>query len=253
MNLNQKTILITGASSGIGYGLASAFAKEGSNLVLLARRKNLLDELAADLKKININVLTLKCDVTNKEKVKSSIIEALNYFGTIDIAILNAGIGKNTSVQNLNSEDVKEIFDINVLGAINFLEFLIPGFIKNKNGMIVGISSLAESRGFPKTGAYCASKAALSIFLESIRVELKKYGVKVLTVKPGFVKTPMTDKNNFNMPFIINLDKAVRIIIKGIQKENRIIQFPLPTVLGAKILKILPDFLYEYISQNRQI
>ena len=248
MNFNKKTILITGASSGIGYGLARAFTGEKCNLVLLARRKNLLDELADSLKESGSRILILKCDVTNKEEVKSSINEALNYFENIDIAVLNAGIGRNTSVHHLNSEDVKDIFNVNVLGVINFLEFLIPEFIKNKKGMIVGISSLADTRGFAKTGAYCASKAALSIFLESIRIELKKYGVKVLTVKPGFVHTPMTDKNDFEMPFIINLDKAVKIILKGIKKEKRIIQFPLPTVIGAKALKLLPDSFFEYLS-----
>ena len=249
MNLNKRTILITGASSGIGYGLARALASEKCNLVLLARRKNLMDELAASLKESGSNFLSVKCDVTNKEEVRSAIDEVKNRFGIIDIAILNSGIGKNTTVQNLRASDAIGVFNVNVFGVLNFIEFLLPDFIKNKQGMIVGISSLAEVRGFTKSGAYSASKAALSIFLESIRVELKKYGVKVLTVKPGFVRTPMTDKNNFKMPFLINLDKAVSIIINGIKKEKRIIQFPFPTVIGAKILKILPDSLFEYMSK----
>ncbi len=251
MNLNKKTILITGASSGIGYGLARALASEKCNLVLLARRKNLLDELVTSLKESGSNFLSVKCDVTNKEEVLSAINKVKSRFGIIDIAILNSGIGKNTTVQNLRASDAVEVFNVNVFGVLNFIEFLLPDFIKNKQGMIVGISSLADARGFAKSGAYSASKAALSIFLESIRVELKKYGVKVLTVKPGFVKTPMTDKNNFKMPFIINLDKAVRIIVNGIKKEKRIIQFPLPTVIGAKILNILPDSLFEYLSQKK--
>ena len=212
-------------------------------------RKNLIDELAASLKESGSNFLSVKCDVTNKEEVRSAIDEVKNRFGIIDIAILNSGIGKNTTVQNLRASDAIGVFNVNVFGVLNFIEFLLPDFIKNKQGMIVGISSLAEVRGFTKSGAYSASKAALSIFLESIRVELKKYGVKVLTVKPGFVRTPMTDKNNFKMPFLINLDKAVSIIINGIKKEKRIIQFPFPTVIGAKILKILPDSLFEYMSK----
>ncbi len=251
MNLNKKTILITGASSGIGSGLARAFAQEKCNLILLARRKNLLDELADSLKDSGSSILTLKCDVTNKDEVKQCIDEALKHFGIIDIAVLNSGIGKSVKIQNLNSEDAENIFDVNVLGVIKCIELLIPGFIKNKKGTIVGVSSLAEARGFANNGFYCASKAALSIFLESIRVELKKYGVNVITVKPGFVRTPMTDKNNFKMPFLMDLDKAVKIIVNGIKKEKRIIQFPMPTVIGAKILKILPDRIYEYISQKR--
>ena len=252
MNFNKKTILITGASSGIGRGLASALAAEKCNLILLARRKELLDQLATALKDKGSSVLTLKCDVANKEEVRSCINESLKQFENIDIAILNSGIGKNIEVQNLNAADAKNIFDVNLFGVINFVELFIPEFIKNKQGMIVGVSSLAEIRGFAKSGFYCASKSALSIFLESLRVELKQYGVKVITVKPGFVRTPMTDKNNFKMPFIINLDKAVRIILNGIKKEKRIIQFPLPTVIGAKLLKFMPDILFEYLAQKGQ-
>jgi len=251
MNLNKKTVLITGASSGIGSGLAQAFASEKCNLILLARRKNLLDELAESLKDSGSSILTLKCDVTNKDEVKLCIDEALKHFGDIDIAVLNSGIGKSVKIQNLNSEDAEDIFDVNVLGVIKCIEFLIPGFIKSKKGMIVGVSSLAEVRGFANNGFYSASKAALSIFLESIRLELKKYNVKVITVKPGFVRTHMTDKNNFKMPFLMDLDKAVKIIINGIKKEKRIIQFPLPTVITAKILKVLPDGIYDYLSKKR--
>src|SRR3990172_7051766 len=169
MNLSNKNILITGASSGIGYQLSKDLANEGANLALLARRKNILDDLAEELK-------------------------------------------------------------------------------KRKDGCIVGISSLSDSRGFPRSAAYCSSKAAASIFLESIRIELKKYNVKVITVKPGFVKTPMTDKNKFHMPFLMNVEKASKIILNGIKKEKNIIQFPLPTVWGAKLLKILPDSLFNYFS-----
>ncbi len=252
MNFNKKTILITGASSGIGYGLAGALAAEKCNLILLARRKTLLDELARRFKDSGSTILTLNCDVTKKEEVKRCIDESLKHFGNIDIAILNSGIGKNIEVQDLNSTDAKEMLDVNFLGVINFIEFLVPEFIKNKRGMIVGTSSLADARGFAKSGFYCASKGALSIFLESLRIGLKKYGIRVITIKPGFVQTPMTDKNNFDMPFIIDTDKAVRIILSGIKKEKRIIQFPLPTVIGTKILKIIPDRIFEYIAQKGQ-
>jgi len=128
---------------------------------------------------------------------------------------------------------------------------VIPDFIQAKKGMIVGISSLAESRGFPRSGFYCASKAAASTYLESLRVELKKYNIKVLTVKPGFVKTPMTDKNEFKMPFIIPVEKAVQIIVDGIKKEKKIIQFTFGAVLGIKILKALPNWLFDFIAQNQ--
>jgi short-subunit dehydrogenase len=116
--------------------------------------------------------------------------------------------------------------------------------------MIVGVSSLAESRGFPKSGFYNASKAAATLLLESLRVELKPHNVKVLIVKPGFVRTPMTDKNEFHMPFLMDVDKAAKIIIDGIKKEKRIIQFPLATVIGSKIVKIMPDWLFDFLMSK---
>ena len=113
------------------------------------------------------------------------------------------GISGLIAVEKFDSSVAKQIIDTNVIGMINCIEALLPDFIKSRNGMIVGVSSLADGRGFPKSGVYCASKAAASIFLESMRAELKSYNVKVLTVKPGFVRTPMTAKNNFAMPFLI--------------------------------------------------
>jgi short-subunit dehydrogenase len=117
--------------------------------------------------------------------------------------------------------------------------------------MIVGVSSMADSRGFPKSGFYNASKAAATLLLESLRIELKPFNIKVLTVKPGFVRTPMTDKNEFHMPFLMDVDKAAKIIIDGIKKEKRIIQFPVPTMIGSKIIKFMPDQLFDFLMSKQ--
>ena len=122
--------------------------------------------------------------------------------------------------------------------------------MERREGIIVGVSSLAEVRGFPKSGFYNASKSAASLLLESLRIELKPFGVKVITVKPGFVRTPMTDKNEFHMPFLMDLDDATNIIIKGLRKEKKVIQFPLPIVFGAKIMKLLPNRLFDYLMSK---
>jgi short-subunit dehydrogenase len=248
LNFSNKNILITGASSGIGYQLAKDLAKEGANLALLARRKNILDNLAEELKPFNTKIITAKCDVSSKENIKNAFYFVRNEFNKIDIAILNAGVSYRMNVKEFNTEFIEEIINVNLMGMLHCLNEIIPDFVQDKNGFIVGISSLAESRGFPRSAAYCSSKAAVSTFLESIRTELKKYNVKVITVKPGFVKTPMTDKNEFKMPFLMESDKACKIILDGIKKEKKIIQFPLPTVAGAKLFKILPDSLFDYIS-----
>lgn len=244
MNLNNKVILITGASSGIGYELARQLARYNCKLALIARREIILRQVEKELKEINNNILTIKCDVSVQKNVKDAIRTTINFFRGIDIAILNAGINIKSQKNEFDSSAAKEIFNTNIIGMTYFFEELIPLF-KESEGMFVGISSLADGRGFPQSGFYCASKAAVTLFLESQRVELKPFKIKVLTVRPGFVKTPMTDKNEFYMPFMINADKAAGIILSGIIKEKRKIQFPLPTVIGTKILNIIPDAWFE--------
>lgn len=245
MELKNKSVLLSGASSGIGFELVKQLALEGCDLFLLARRKNILDELAENLKKYENEIYTYKCDVSNKEEVKQVFEIIKNKTEKIDIAILNSGTSYRMEAVNFNSEFGKNIFDVNVMGMIYCIEEILPDFLKRKSGMIVGVSSLADSRGFPRSAFYTASKAASSKLLESLRVELSPYNVKILTVKPGFVKTPMTDKNEFYMPFLMNVEKAAKKIIKGIKKENKIIQFPFPIVLGSKIVKIIPNFLFD--------
>ncbi len=248
MNLSGKTILLTGASSGIGYSLAKLLAREKCSLALLARRKVLLDELASELEDSDTNIFTVKCDVSNKDDVRQAFEEVKEKFGSIDIAVLNSGVSGRDKIENFNSGPAENIFNVNVLGMIYCIEVLLPDFMKQRNGVIVGVSSLADGRGFPQSGLYCASKAAATRMLESFRIELKKYNIKVITVKPGFVKTPMTDKNKFKMPFLMSADKAAQIILKGIVREKRIIQFPFTTALGAKFFRIMPDRLFEWIA-----
>ena len=248
MNFNDKIILITGASTGIGKAMAILLAEENCSLALIARRGELLNELAGQIKTNNPNIKSYVCDVAKPGEVKKVFTEVKEHFKKIDVAILNAGVGSKSSAEDYSYENAKNTFDVNVLGIVNCVENFLPDFIKRKDGMIVGVSSLADSRGWQGSGFYCASKAAVSILLENLRAELKPFNIKVITVKPGFVDTPMTEKNKFPMPFLMSAEKAAKIIIDGIKKEKRIIQFPLPTVLGAKLMSIAPDFLFEYIS-----
>lgn len=249
MDFKNSIILLTGASSGIGYQLAKDLALEGAKLALLSRRLDLLEKLSSEIDKKTF-IRTYKCDVTIKDNVIETITQIKKDFGKIDIVILNSGVGHESSVLNYSSNAAENIFKTNVLGAVYCIEQVLPEFISDKRGVIVGISSLADSKGFSKSGFYTASKAALTVLLESLRIELKKYNVKVITVKPGFVKTAMTDKNNFNMPFLMTVEKASNIILKGIQKEKKIIEFPLVTSLAAKFLKFLPICLFDYLASK---
>lgn len=250
MKLKNKTILITGASSGIGYELAQRFAKESCNLILLARRKEILKELGTKLKSASNSILTYKCDVSKKQDVEFVFNDVRSKNIQIDIAVLNSGIGHNITVENFNSKLADETFGVNVLGIIYCIEELLKDFLPRKNGIIAGVSSIADVRGFPRSGIYAASKAAVSTLLESFRVELIPYNIKVVTVRPGWVITPMIKKNNFKMPFLMDAEKAAQIIIKGIKKEKKIIEFPIGTVVGGKIIKILPNFIFDYLASK---
>ncbi|MDY0083290.1 MAG: SDR family NAD(P)-dependent oxidoreductase [Ignavibacteriaceae bacterium] len=249
MNFKNSVVLLTGASSGIGYQLAKDLSSEGARLALIARRTDILKSLVNQIGGAS-EIKYYKCDVTLKDEVQKTIASIKEDFGKIDIAILNSGVSYRSGVLDFDSSKAEITYNTNVLGPIYFIEELLPDFIKNKNGYIVGVSSLADGKGFPKSGFYASSKAAFTIFLESLRIELKKYNVKVITVKPGFVRTAMTDKNEFEMPFLMNVEKAVRIIIKGLKKDKRIIEFPWQTAIGAKILKIIPTKLFELLASK---
>ncbi|MBA4407781.1 alcohol dehydrogenase [bacterium] len=254
MNFKNKVVLITGASSGIGKAIARQLAEENCRLVLLARRIELLEHLNKELQLTDDKVLIIKCDVGKKEEVASAYEKIKERFGGVDIAILNAGYGHEVTVQNYNSRFAEDTFGANIFGIVYWVEQLLPRFIEKKEGVIVGVSSLADNRGYSGSGFYCASKAAASIYLEGLRVELKHYGIKVITVKPGFVRTPMTDKNEFQMPMLMEPEKAAKIIIDGIKKEKSIIQFPWQIVLLTRLVGCLPNSLYEWLAgkQNKK-
>ena len=251
MNFKNKVFVLTGASSGIGYHLAKLLPNENCSLALIARRKNILDQLVNEIKTPNLQIQAYQCDVGKQAEVQNTFNEIKNDFGRIDIAILNAGVSSRKNIRNYSSEMADEIFTTNTLSIVYCVEQLLPEFLKRKEGMIVGVSSLAEARGFPGSGFYNASKSAASLLLESLRIELQSYNVKVLTVKPGFVRTPMTDKNEFHMPFLMDVEKAAKIILNGIKKEKKIIQFPILTVIGSKILKFMPDILFDFLMSKQ--
>jgi short-subunit dehydrogenase len=249
MILKDSVVLLTGASEGIGFQLAKDLAKEGAQLALISRRKTILDKLANELKSTT-NVFAYECDVTKKDQVESVVQKIKQDLGRIDIAILNAGVAYRASVLQYSSRDAEITFNTNVFGAVYFIEQLLPDFIRERRGAIIGISTLGDGKGFPKSGFYSASKAALTILLESLRIELKKFNVKVITVKPGFVKSAMTDKNEFQMPFLMSVEKATKIILNGLKKDKRIIEFPLPITLSAKFLRMIPTRWFEALASK---
>ncbi|MFH1050040.1 MAG: SDR family NAD(P)-dependent oxidoreductase [bacterium] len=242
-----KKIIITGASRGIGKEVAIEFAKLGHQLVLLARDEDRLAGICKSLKELNKKVFYKVCDVTYKNQMNDSVNYAIQKMGGIDIAILNSGIAGSGYFENFDSDNFKRIFNVNVFGLLYGMEFLIPIMKKQGSGTIAGVSSLADARGFPGNAAYSASKSSASFILESARVELARFGINVVTIKPGFVKTDLIAKNTFYMPLLMEADKAAKIIVSGILSGKKRIAFPLPMVFLTYIVKILPSAVYEFL------
>lgn len=250
MNLDGKTILITGASSGIGKALTLKLSNENVNLILVSRRIEILEDIKQNFCNNKSSPFIIKCDVSKKEDVAIAFKEIKRNFAFVDIAILNAGVGHYMSVNNYKSEYAEKIYGTNLLGIIYCIEQLLPDFLSKKEGIIAGVSSLADNRGYSGSSFYSSSKAAVTNYLEGLRIELQPYGVKVITIRPGFVETPMTNHNKFTMPFLMSASKAAEIILNGIKKEKRIIQFPWQMVLISKLVGSLPSWLFEALAKN---
>ncbi len=242
-------VWISGASSGLGESLARELAARGCHLAIFARREQLLEKLRSDLVAAHpsISVIAQTGDVRDRAQVHAGIREAEGRLGGIDLLILNAGTGDSLSPEKFSAELVERITAVNYLGAIYGIEAALPAMLQRKSGTIVGVSSIGAVRGFPMAAPYCASKAALTSFLESLRLDLWGSGVRVITVSPGFIKTPLTDRNRFPMPFLVSSESAARRIVDGISRRKREIHFPRRLTIPLKILRCFPGFLFDWI------
>ena len=245
--MNNKVIWITGASSGIGKSLAIKFANEGWQVAASARRENLLKEL----NETNPNIHSFPLDVTDSERCKIVSLEILNKLKNIETCVFCTGIHDPKSERSLNLEKVKKIMEVNYLGTINSINSVYDYFKKKRSGHISMVSSVAGYRGLPAGGAYCASKSALTTFAESLYFDMKRFNVRVSVIHPGFIKTPMTDQNDFPMPMIKSPEFAANEIFKGLTQSNAFeIHFPKQFTFIMKILKIMPNWLYFLILKK---
>ena len=238
---DKKVIWITGASSGIGKALSIKFAQEGWIVAASARREGLLQELT----KINQNIHSFPLDVTNPEQCKKVFEEIKKKFNNIEISIFGTGIHDPNSEKRFNLEKIREIMEVNYFGTMNSINSVYDYYNDKKGGQISIISSVAGYRGLPAAGAYCASKSALTSFTESLRFEMMKKNVRVSLVSPGFIKTPMTDQNDFPMPMIKSPEFAAEQIYIGLTKKTGFeIHFPKAFTFFLKFLRILPNSIY---------
>ena len=238
---DKKVIWITGASSGIGKALAIKFSENDWIVAASARRENLLDEL----KLINENIHSFPLDVTEIDKCKLTSKKIIERFGNIDICVFGTGMHDPKSEKKFNLEKIREIMEVNYFGTMNSINSVYEYFSEKQNGQISIISSVAGYRGLPAAGAYCASKAALTSFAESLYFDMQMKNVHVSLISPGFIKTPMTDQNDFPMPMIKSPEFAANEIFKGLtMKKGFEIHFPKAFTYFLKFLQILPSGLY---------
>lgn len=246
-SLQNKVVWLTGASSGIGEALAYELARRGARVVITARRREVLDGIVATITKSGGHAFAVAGDVQDLEQMKGIVAEVERTIGPIDLAIPNAGTHVFTIPENFNSAEYLSLMQLNFGGMLHCIEAVLPKMLERGAGRLAPVASLAGYRGLPRAAAYGASKAAMIHFLESIRFHLKSKGIVISIVNPGFVKTPLTDKNDFYMPFLIDAEKAARIICRGIEHGRREIAFPWPFSWILKLGRMLPDPVYERI------
>jgi short-subunit dehydrogenase len=245
----NKTVFITGASSGIGEGLSLALAKRGAILGLFARREELLLDLAGRCEKAGGIARAYPADITDPSAVAEALDKFIHEFETIDILIANAGIGGNDdSVRTYVPVAVHKVINVNLMGAVNAVHAVLPKMLEQGHGHLVAISSLAGIRGLPRSAAYSASKAGMTAFFESVRLDVKDRGIAVTIIQPGFIKTPLTAGREAKMPFLMELDEAIPLFIKAIEKRKKFAAFPWQLATIVRAGKFMPAGMYDRIA-----
>ncbi len=240
-----KSLVISGASSGLGLALARHYLEHGAAVGAFARRGELLRVLAAEFPgKVSGYVL----DVRDAAAVQRAAADFIARTGVPDAVIANAGVSRGTLTEHAEDLDAfQQVLDINVLGMVKTFQPFLAAMRAQGHGKLVGIASVAGFRGLPGASAYSASKAAAISYLESLRVELHGSGVKVVTICPGYIRTPMTDINTYRMPFILDADEAARRIARVIERGTSLKVVPWQMGMAGWMLKRLPNRLYDML------
>ena len=245
--MTKKVIWITGASSGIGKALALKFAKENWSVAISARRENILKEISES----NENIKSFPLDVTDKTKCKEVFEQIKSHYGDVDICFFSTGTWNPKKEKDIDVEQIENVFKVNFFGTVNSIK-AVEEYFKNKNsGIITIVSSIAGYRGLPNSTGYGPSKSALNNLAESLYFDFGRHNVRVCLVSPGFIKTPMTDKNDFKMPFLKTSEFAADKIYDGlINKNNFEIHFPKELTLTLKLFGLLPSKIYFYLVKK---
>ena len=241
-------VFITGASSGLGAALAKQYAAQGHTLGLLARRRDRLHELAASLPGRHYLYVV---DVQDRDELHAAAYNFIEQVGEVDVVIACAGISAGTLTEEADDFAVfKAIFETNVMATVSTFEPFVPQMIKRRAGTLVGIASVAGVRGLPGAGAYSASKSAVTTYCESLRLELKPHNVGVVIIAPGYIRTEMTAKNPYQMPFLMDAEVFATKALTAIQQKRSYAVIPWQMGVVGKLMRLLPNWLYDRLAVN---
>lgn len=244
----NKVVLLTGASSGIGRELSLELARRGGIIGLTARRLDLLEEIQREIESSGGRAIAIAVDVTDAAALRVAADRLRSEFGRIDVMIANAGIGTASHAAKMQPAQVANVININLIGAVNSVAAVLPEMAERNEGQLVAISSLSAYRGLAKSGAYCSSKAGLSAFFESVRIDLRGTNVKVTIIHPGFIRTPLTAGREKKMPYLMEVDVAVKKIVSAIERQKTSYAFPWQLTSIVRLGMIMPNAMYDWIA-----
>jgi short-subunit dehydrogenase len=243
-----RVVLLTGAGSGIGRQLALTLAAERAAVAGIDREAGALGKLAGEL--AGKRFAWAVADVTDRPGLRRAAAELEQRLGPTDLLIASAGVGRETTAADFHAEDVEAIVRVNLVGVANSIEAVLPGMLERRRGHLVVISSLASYRGLPRMAGYCASKAGVNALLEGLRPELKRHGIAVTTVCPGWVRTPLTASIKGPLPNLLEVDDAARRILKAVRKGKPFFAFPRASVRQVRLLRWLPARLSDWLLER---
>ena len=251
-SFSGQRVWVTGASSGIGEALVAPLVARGARVAISARRRDLLDAVAARHNGTTGSpVLAVPADVTDRDAVHAAARQIEKTWGGIDVAIFNAGGSVGLERGAFHDDDYTKTMILNYFSVVYGIDAVLPGMLERGKGQIAAVASLAGYRPTPVAVAYGASKAAVIHLMDGLRFELARQGVAVTVINPGFVRTPLTARHTFHMPFLVEPAAAAERIVRGLERNAREIHFPAPLSWTMKVLRVLPYGLYAQIIRRR--
>jgi short-subunit dehydrogenase len=247
MGFADQVVIITGASSGIGWALAKEFARQGAKVGLLARRADLLGRLCDEIRSSGGKAEMAVADVGKRDLVVKAIHGLEEQLGPADVLVANAGVGATNTRDDLNVKATETIIQVNFLGVVYSIEAVLPKMLSRGRGRIAAISSLASYKGLPDAAAYCASKAAVSTYMESLRIQQYGRGVQFTTICPGFIQTPMVEKNK-GMFMILSPEAAARKMVSAIRRGKKVYNFPWLMMRLMRLTYWVPDWIMHRMA-----